>query len=255
MKKIEPKDRIIFAADVGSLKELTGYLDAFQGEIGAVKLGMEILTHQLFTGEDVVGYILRQTPYKIMLDLKFGDIPPTVAGASKEVARNCVGRILGFTVHCFSGKKALADAVKAVEDNYGCYVNSPGVPGVIGVSLLTSLGQSDLDMLGIEGTPEEVVVRLAGIAKEAGVPLIVCSPNETAAVLKVNSGFEVINPGIRFADSDAGDQKRINTPGGARRNGAAYVVMGTDLRKGDPLANARRAAAEITEADELNNKP
>jgi len=84
---MEPKDRIIFAADVGSLQELQGYLAAFLGEIGAIKLGMELLTHVLLTGEPVVKYVLEETPYRIMWDLKYGDIPATVAGAAKEVAK------------------------------------------------------------------------------------------------------------------------------------------------------------------------
>ncbi len=243
---MEPKDRIIFAADVGSLGELEGYLAAFQGEIGAVKLGMEILTHQLFTTENVVSYIINRTSYRIMLDLKYGDIPATVAGAAKEVTKYGQGRILGFTVHCLAGETALQEAVKAVKDNFG---EGPYAPKVIAVSLLTSLNQADLDKLGIQGTPKEVVLRWVKMASDAGVRTIVCSPQETADVLAINPDFTVINPGIRFAGSDLGTQKRVTTPGQARANGASYIVMGTDLRKGDPLANARKAAEEIRLAE------
>jgi len=240
------KDRIIFAADVGSLAELQNYLMAFKGEIGAVKLGMELLTHSLLTGEGVIPYILKETNYQIMWDLKYGDIPATVAGAAKEIAKYGQGRILGFTVHCSAGKKALADAVKAVRENFE---QGPVMPKVIAVTLLTPLSQEDLDDLGVSGAPKTVVIKWAQLAAGAGVKTIVCSPQETAEVLKVNSDFTVINPGIRFVGSDLGTQKRVTTPFEARRNGASYIVMGSDLRKGDPFFNARRAAGEIIAAE------
>ncbi|MDD4271542.1 MAG: orotidine-5'-phosphate decarboxylase [Patescibacteria group bacterium] len=239
---MNPKKRIIFAADVGSLVELKQYLDAFGGEIGAVKLGMEVLTHQLLTGEPIVPYVLESTPYKIMWDLKYGDIPATVAGAAKEIAKYGQGRILGFTVHCSAGKRALEDAVKAVKENFGA---GSDAPMVIAVTLLTSLDRSDLEAMGIQGAPEEVVIRWAQLAADAGVQAIVCSPKETAKVLAINPAFMVISPGIRFAGSDLGTQKRVTTPGEAVANGASYIVMGSDLRKGNPLMNARRAAGEI----------
>ena len=241
---MKPKDKIIFAADVGSLDELKKYLAAFGNEIGAVKLGMEILTHDLLTGEGIVKYVLEHTSLKIMWDLKYGDIAATVAGAAKEVAKYGKGRILGFTVHCMSGRKGLEDAVKAVKDNFG---DGPDAPMVIAVTLLTSLDQSDLNDLGIQGTPKEVVLRWAKMAAEAKVPAVVSSPQETSDILKINPDFIVINPGIRFAGSDLGTQKRVTTPGEAVANGASYIVMGSDLRNGDPLVNARRAVEEIEE--------
>lgn len=242
-----PYERIIFAADVGSLAELREYLTKFKGEIGAVKLGMELLTHALLTGEPVFRAVIEESDLKIMWDLKYGDIPATVAGAAKEVTKYGQGRILGFTVHCSAGRKALEQAVQAVKDNFPPEFGTP--PMVIGVTLLTSLDQGDLDDLGIQGTPKGVVLRWAEIAADAGVPAIVCSPQETRDVALVDPNFTIINPGIRFADSDLGTQKRVTTPGDAIRNGADYIVMGSDLRKGDPMANARRVAAEIAAAE------
>ena len=245
---MEPKDRIIFAADVGSLPELHEYLTKFRGEIGAVKVGMELLTHDLLRlvpiepTLSVFQSIMVQSDFRVMWDLKYGDIPATVAGAAREVAKGSQGRILGFTVHCLSGKKALQDAVQAVKENFG---EGPDAPMVIGITILTSLGQEDLVELGIQGTPKEAVLRLARIAAEAKVPAIVCSPQETKDVLAINPNFTVINPGIRFAGSDLGTQKRVTTPREAIANGASYIVIGSDLRKGDPVANARRAADEI----------
>lgn len=238
--------RIIFAADVGSLAELREYLTKFEGEIGAIKLGMELLTHALLTGEPVFRTVLEESDFQIMWDLKYGDIGDTIAGAAKEVAKYGQGRILGFTVHCSAGKPALQKAVQAVKDNFPSEHGT--VPMVIGITLLTSLDQSDLDQPGIQGSPSEVVLRWAQIAADAGVPAIVCSAKETRDVLALNPNFTVINPGIRFAGSDLKTQKRVTTPGEAIGNGAEYIVMGSDLRKGDPVANARRATAEIEEA-------
>lgn len=246
---MEAKDRIIFAADVGSSSELLEYLTKFQNEVGVIKVGMELLTHSLLTHgllnfEPIFQTIMLESDFRVMWDLKYGDIPATVAGAAKEVAKYGQGRILGFTVHCLSGRKALEQAVQAVKDDFNISVPSPMV---IGVTILTSLGQEDLDELGIRGTPKEAVLRLAKIAAEAKVPAIVCSPQETKDVLAINPNFIVINPGIRFAGSDLGTQKRVTSPKEAIENGASYIVMGSDLRKGDPVANARRAAAEIEE--------
>lgn len=250
---MEAKDRIIFAADVGSLAELRDYLAKFGNEIGVVKVGMELLTHALLTGEPVYSTILKESPFKVMWDLKYCDIPSTVAGAAKEVAKYGQGRILGFTVHCLTGKRALQDAVQAVKDNFGEGLDAPMV---IGVTLLTSLDSDDLKDLGIMGTSEEVVLRLAKLAikEDVGVQAIVCSPKETRALLDLKSDLTVINPGIRFgelkrglevAESSMGTQKRVTTPRRAAGQGATYIVMGSDLRKGNPMANARRAAKEI----------
>jgi len=157
---------------------------------------------------------------------------------------------LGFTVHCSAGKRALEDSVLASKNNFPRELGEP--PMVIGVTLLTSLDQEDLTTLEIAGTSKQVVLRWAKLAQQAGVQAIVCSPQETTNVLELNPSFKVINPGIRFAGSDLGTQKRVTTPGDAIRNRATYIVMGSDLRKGDPVANARRAAAEIDEALESN---
>jgi len=239
---MEAKDRIIFAADVGSREALERYLNLFQGEIGAVKLGMEILTHANLAYEPVFQTVMTNSNFRVMWDLKYSDIPDTVKGAAKEVAKNGQGRILGFTVHALAGRKALQSAVQAVKDNFG---DGPDAPMVIAITLLTSLDHSDLYELGILGEPRDVVIRWAGLAASAGVPAIVCSPQETKEVLALNPAFIVINPGIRFVGSDLGTQKRVTTPREAIANGASFIVMGSDLRKGDPVANARRAADEI----------
>lgn len=245
--KLKPEERLILAADVGSLEELKALLASVGKNIGAIKLGKEILTHDLLTGEGIVKCVLEETNFNIMWDLKYNDIPDTVAGAAKEVAKYGQGRILGFTIHCLAGRRAMEAAVKAVKENFPAELGP--VPLVIGVTVLTSLAESDLEELGILESPKELVLRLAKLAAKAGVPAIVSSAQETSVILRENPNFIVINPGIRFRGSDLKSQKRVTTPEEAVRNGASYIVMGSDIRKGDPAANARRAVAEISCAE------
>ena len=243
---MEAKDRIIFAADVDNLEDLEKYLQILSGRIGVVKLGMEILTMGMIEGIPVIQTTLDNFAGKIMIDLKFGDIPRTVAGAAKVVARNSAEkRIFGFTIHCSKGFDMIQKAVLAVREfsppNYH--------PLVLGVTVLTSLNDQILkDEVRASGNSQELVAHYAALIRGAEAEGIVCSPLETSQVLDVYPGCTVINPGIRFAGSEIQDQKRVDTPGAAIAAGASYVVMGTDLRKGDPVANADRAAEEIANA-------
>jgi len=240
---MEAKDKIIFAADVDNLGDLEKYLRALSGHIGVVKLGMEILTMAMIEGAPVIQTVLDNFAGKIMIDLKFGDIPRTVAGAAKVVARNSAEkRIFGFTIHCSKGFDMIQDTVKAVMK----FSPSDYQPLVLGVTVLTSLSDYILkDEVRASDNSQELVAHYATLARRAGAKGIVCSPLETAQVLEVYPGCTVVNPGIRFAGSEVQDQKRVNTAGAAVAAGASYVVMGTDLRKGDPVTNARRAAEEI----------
>jgi orotidine-5'-phosphate decarboxylase len=238
---MEAKERIIFAADVNNLDDLERYVSVLSGHIGVVKLGKEILTTAMLEGLPVIQTVLDNFEGEIMIDLKLNDIPRTVAGASKVIARQ--PRIFGFTVHCLGGREMLEQAVKAVDSIKDEYAVNPLV---LGVTILTSLDKEALrHELGIRRTPKNQVKLLASLAREAGVPGIVCSPLETKEVLKVYPDCIVVNPGIRFAGFDTGDQKRVSTPYDAIRNGASYIVMGSELRKEDPVGVANRAAEEI----------
>lgn len=237
---MKAEDKIIFTPGTQSFKELQGYLKAFRGEIGAVRLGRELLTSNHWD-DPVVQYVLEETSYKIMWDIRYDDIPATVAGAAKEAAKYSQGRILGFTVHCSSGKEVMKKAVEAVEERFGKKFDAPMI---IAVNLRMSLDQVVLyESLGILKTPDGTILSLAKMAKETGARAIVCSPQETVEVLAVNPSLVVINYGVKFASLVT--QKLVTTPGQAIANGASYIVMGSCLCKGDPLANARRAAEEI----------
>lgn len=234
------KERIIFTPGTQSFKELQGYLEAFKGEIGAVRLGRELLASDKWD-DPVVQYVLKETSYKIMWDIKYGDISSAVAGAAKQAAKYGQGRILGFTVHYGSGKEEMNKTVEAVKENFGTGLEAPLI---IAVNLRVSLDRVVLyESLGLLNTSEGAILSLAKMAEQAGARAIICSPAETAEVLAVNPAFVVINYGIEFANLVT--QKLVVTPGQAIANGASYVIMGSDLRKGDLLANARRAYGEI----------
>lgn len=245
-----PEEKIIFAIDVEDYAEAVRQVELVFGKPGngsqtkgKVKLGIIMGTHAFLTGQSVYLYIKKYYPgLRVMVDFKTGDIPDTMEGMAKQITMFGESNIFGFTVHCTAGPKALANTVKAIKTVYG---NDPNAPLVIGVTLLTSLDQNDMDQIGFRGTPSEEVLRLAMMASNEGVPAIVCSAHETADVLKIDKQFVVINPGIRFAGSDVKSQKRVTTPEIAFVNGAAYIVMGSDLRKGDPAANMKRAAEEV----------
>lgn len=241
---MEAKDRIIFAADVDNLGDLKKYLHALSGHIGVVKLGMEILTMGMIEGVPVIQTTLDNFEGKIMIDLKFGDIPRTVAGAAKVVARNSAEkRIFGFTIHCSKGLEMIQKTVEAVKK----FSPSDYQLLVLGVTVLTSLDSDDIleNEVKASGNRQELVAHYTALARGAGAKGIVCSPLETAHVLTVYPECTVVNPGIRFAGSEADDHARVGTPGGAIAAGAKYVVIGTNLREGDPVANAKRAAEEI----------
>ena len=237
---MKAEERIIFAAGTQSLKELKYYLATFQGEIGAVRLGRELLGSDRWD-DPVVKYILNETPHEIMWDLKYDDIPTTVVGAAKQAEKYGRERIFGFTVHYSSGKEVMKKAVEAVEEKFGKGLTTPVI---IAVDLLKSLDEIELrEALGLLYTSEGMILSLAKMAEETGARAIICSPQETSDVLEVNPNFVVINYGVKFAS--LGTQKLVTTPGQAIANGASYIIMGSDLRQGDPLANVRRAVEEI----------
>jgi orotidine-5'-phosphate decarboxylase len=148
-----------------------------------------------------------------------------------------------LNVHASGGRAMLTAARDAIPAG-------PDAPRLIAVTLLTSMAQSDLDDLGIAGTPDDVVLRLAALTDACGLDGVVCSAREAAAV-RAQSGdaFDLVTPGIRPADAAADDQQRVATPGGAIRSGATYLVIGRPItRAPDPLAALERINAEVAAA-------
>jgi orotidine-5'-phosphate decarboxylase len=178
----------------------------------------------------------------LFLDLKFHDIPNTVAGAVRSVVPF---KPFMLTVHTVGGKAMMEAAVKAASDTAYEVVGSH--PLVVGVTVLTSFDQDDLASTGVNAPVLDQVRRLAELAKSAGLDGVVCSPQE-AAVLRADLGpdFLLITPGVRPLWAAANDQKRVMTPAEAVAAGASYLVIGRPItHAADPAEAAARIASEL----------
>jgi orotidine-5'-phosphate decarboxylase len=232
-----PKDRIIIALDVKDKDEaaavVSGLMDA-----RTFKIGLE-----LFTAEGPALFkklkVLRKD---IFLDLKLHDIPNTVAGAARAAVRHGVQMM---TIHTSGGREMMARAAEAARDT--AEAEKLPKPLLLGVTVLTSLRAAELGEVGMNPDVAAQVLRLAGLAKAAGMDGVVCSPQEIEIVRK-EFGREllVVTPGIRPAWAAAQDQKRIMTPAEAVAKGADYLVIGRPITGASSPADAfRRIVEEI----------
>lgn len=225
------KERIIVALDTDSPEAALRAVRALSGEVGLFKVGMELFPRG---GPDLVGKI-RATGADVFLDLKFHDIPNTVAGAVRSAA--ALG-VRFATVHASGGRAMLAAAAEAAAGS--------GTT-VLAVTVLTSLDDADLASIGFALPAADAVARLAEMAVGAGIGGIVCSAKEVAALRnRLGGGVVLVTPGVRLPDDAPGDQKRVVTPSEAIRSGADYLVVGRPITKAaEPVAAARRFAAEM----------
>jgi orotidine-5'-phosphate decarboxylase len=233
---MKPYERIIAALDVSSLLAAGALAEKLHGHVGAFKIGKELFVS---AGPEVINYINR-LGLRVFLDLKFHDIPNTVAGAIKAAARHGAWMI---NVHAAGGAAMCRAAAQAAQEA----ANGSARPLIIGVTVLTSLDAADLEAVGLAGPPQAAALRLAKLAKDNGLDGVVASAQEVAAI-KAACGpeFLVVTPGIRLADNAVGDQKRIMTPAAAIRAGADYLVVGRPITQAaDPAAAADAVAAEI----------
>jgi orotidine-5'-phosphate decarboxylase len=231
----EPAQRIIVALDVPDEDGLRLLVEKLSGKVGMFKIGKELFTS---LGPRAVS-LVRERGGEVFLDLKYHDIPNTVAGAVRAAARLGVSML---TVHASGGSKMIKAAADAS-------AQSEGQPAIIAVTLLTSLGQADVDDLGYSGSPADVVLRLAALSLSAGAHGLVTSPREVQP-LRREHGKEplLITPGVRPAGSAADDQTRIATPAQAVKDGADFLVIGRPItRDPDPAAAAGRIAKELSE--------
>ncbi len=231
-------ERLIIALDVKNRAEA---LDLARRLPRAVffKVGLE-----LFTAEGpALLRELQEAGKRIFLDLKLHDIPNTVAQAVKSGARHGVRMM---TLHASGGREMMARAAEAAVEVSA----KEGIPAplLLGVTVLTSLGDSDLGELGLGETAQAHVVRLARLAKGAGLAGVVSSPREIEAVRReTGPGFLIATPGIRPAWAAANDQKRIMTPAEAVRLGADYLVIGRPVTRADvPHEAFERILEEIS---------
>ena len=231
------QDRIFVALDTQDLGRAAALARAVAGLVGGVKIGKELFTAH---GPDGVRAVAGGVP--LFLDLKFHDIPNTVAGALRSAIHL---RPAFVNVHASGGKAMLEAAVQAVAEG----AEDAGVPRpqLLGVTVLTSLGEDDLGDVGQAGPLADQVLRLAHLAQSCGLDGVVCSPREIAAI-KAACGpdFVLMVPGIRPAWAASGDQKRVMTPGEALAAGADYLVIGRPVTGAqDAAAAARQIVEEI----------
>lgn len=237
MNDTSPIDRIFCAVDTPKLDDAVMLADLLAGEVGAIKLGKEFFTAH---GPDGVRKIAA-CGHKIFLDLKYHDIPNTVAGAIRAAARlNCAV----LTIHASGGPAMLAAARDAAAEA------GAKRPKVVAVTVLTSLDDNDLAAVGQNGPAAEQVMRLARLAETSGLDGVVCSPHEVAMLrAELGDDFALVVPGVRPDWAGADDQKRIMTPGEAVAAGADHLVIGRPITKSDdPVGAARRIAEEIANA-------
>lgn len=237
MNDISPIDRIFCAVDTPKLDDAVMLADLLAGEVGAIKLGKEFFTAH---GPDGVRKIA-SCGHKIFLDLKYHDIPNTVAGAIRAASPlSCAV----LTVHA-SGGPAMLEAARDAAAAAG-----PKRPKVVAVTVLTSLDDGDLAAVGQIGPAAEQVLRLARLAETSGLDGVVCSPREVAMLrAELGDDFALVVPGVRPTWAGADDQKRVMTPGEAVASGADHLVIGRPITKSDdPVGAARRIAEEIANA-------
>jgi orotidine-5'-phosphate decarboxylase len=224
-------DKLIVALDVNSRDAALALVTALKPKVGRFKVGLELFTA---CGPDLVREILAAGG-QVFLDLKLHDIPHTVARACVEAARLGVGML---TIHLSGGSLMARRAVDEVEAH--CQIYRLPKPKILGVTVLTSLGPSDLEQVGILRPVEDQVVALAEIARASGVDGVVASPREVRPVREVlGRDLLIVTPGIRPAGAEADDQTRTLTPREAVEAGADYIVVGRPIVKArDPLEAA-----------------
>lgn len=228
---------VIIACDFASRDEVFNFLDKFKEEKPFVKIGMELFYAE---GPDIVREI-KARGHKIFLDLKLHDIPNTVKKSMAVLSRLDVDMT---NLHA-AGTKAMMEA--AIE---GLTRPDGTRPILIAVTQLTSTDQESMtrDLL-IDRKIDEVVMHYAKNAKDAGLDGVVCSPLEAGKVHDTcGKNFYTVTPGVRFADGDIGDQKRVMTPAEAKKIGSDYIVVGRPITKAeDPVAAYRRCINEFVD--------
>jgi orotidine-5'-phosphate decarboxylase len=212
-----PEDKIIIALDVPK-KEIAFNLIEKLKDVRTFKIGLELFISE---GPSLLKKIHKMGK-KIFLDLKLHDIPNTVAGAIRSGLQH---RVSMMTLHASGG----LDMMKRASDEANQFSIKTGIqkPLLLAVTVLTSFKQDELKQIGVQGKTNDQVLNLAGLAQQAGMDGLVCSPKETTLIKKeMGKDFVVVNPGIRPSWASKDDQKRITTPRQAVQNGADFLVMG-----------------------------
>jgi orotidine-5'-phosphate decarboxylase len=231
---MDPRERILVALDMTDVDSAKALAMTLSGHVGGIKLGKEFFTANGPAGVRAV----TGAGQPLFLDLKFHDIPNTVAGAIRSALH--LGPMI-LNVHASGGSAMMKAAAAAVAEADGKR------PLLIAVTVLTSLGDEDMADIGVAGSAAEQVIRLAKLTQASGLDGVVCSAHEIGAIRAAcGSDFKLVVPGIRPEWAAKGDQKRVMTPAEAVALGADYLVIGRPITAADdPVAAARRIGDEL----------
>lgn len=225
---------IIVALDFPSVEQALSLVSRLSPQRCRLKVGKELFT---LGGPTLVEQLVNKG-YDVFLDLKFHDIPNTVAAACRAAAELGVWMV---NVHAQGGRNMMEAAVETLQ-------KSSHQPLLIAVTILTSMSEEDIHEVGLHGTPAENVKRLASLAESSGLNGVVCSPKEVAMLRDtISSEFKLVTPGIRPDWAAKGDQTRITTPADAMTLGSSYLVIGRPITAADdPLEALARIEQELT---------
>ncbi len=234
----EARKKIIFALDVHGLDAIDRWADILAGKVGMFKVGKELFTS---CGPAAVKAVQRHGG-QVFLDLKYHDIPNTVASAMLEAARLGVQLT---NLHALGGAEMMETAANAVHKEF----NGADRPRLLAVTILTSSTAETLRQVGIEHSVQDMVVRLARLAKASGMDGVVASPLEIGLIREAcGPDFLIVTPGVRPSFAAVDDQKRIMAPAEAVSSGADYLVIGRPIAKAsNPVEAAELIAAEISD--------
>ena len=240
MTREQAKEKIIFALDFDSFNAARQWVTLLAGRVGMFKVGKQLFTAQ---GPDIVRMI-RDSGGELFLDLKYHDIPNTVAMASLEAAR--LGVRL-FNLHALGGYEMMSRTMDTLSREFPDGKRAK----VLAVTILTSSTEETLREVGIDLPVAEMVVKLALLAKKAGIDGVVASPLEIPLIRAAcGNDFLIVTPGVRPAFAATDDQKRVMTPGQAVAAGADYLVIGRPIAAApDPLQAVEAIVDEIMQAD------
>lgn len=236
---INGKDKLIVAIDTDDFDKAKELIDQLEDSVDIFKVGLE---QYVATKGKTVDY-LKEKGKKIFLDLKFHDIPNTMKSAVRASVRDNVWLM---TIHVSDLEGMRQCALVAKEESEKLNIEKPII---VGVTVLTSLSNEDLQDIGCNMTTEELAIKRAKLAKESGIDGVVCSAKEVDKIVEAcGKDFITVCPGIRPATSSAGDQKRVVTPAQAIKNGAQYLVVGRPITQSE---NPKQTAIDI--AKEIEN--
>lgn len=225
--------KVIVALDFDDQAQALNLIDQLDPSLCKLKVGKEMFT---YFGPEFVKKLVSKN-FDVFLDLKFHDIPNTVAKACVAAADLGVWMV---NVHASGGKKMMTTAKEALEQ-------LSFRPKLIAVTVLTSMGEGELPLVGVNKTPEQQVLDLASLTFDCGLDGVVCSAQEASALKrKFGTKFELVTPGIRPTGTSANDQTRIVTPEQAIKNGSDYLVIGRPItQSSDPLTALKNICQSI----------